>query len=292
MGREPGSRADAVPPRLAISLSPAGFDDSGSAASRLSALVRAAAAHGVLLFDLTEAPEPQRWWDLAAVAAGPHWREATVFVGAAGTSGAIRKEEPFPRNVVRFYEEPGSPREARDPVRPAGGARFRDLALAEVEAERSLKAGATWVSVPGHLLEARRVRALVETVREVGGDVLLTNPHADGRLDGRWLSEGTLSTGGTPHPLGFAELQRAYAPLLPLGFLTEGHRRTLAQAAVAFVQAVGAVPSVRVRDLRQLDELADAGRFPPLSAEEMARIDASVAGSLDLSGPAPAPGFK
>jgi hypothetical protein len=277
MGREPGSRADAVPPRLAISLSPAGFDDSGSAASRLSALVRAAAAHGVLLFDLTEAPEPQRWWDLAAV---------------AGTSGAIRKEEPFPRNVVRFYEEPGSPREARDPVRPAGGARFRDLALAEVEAERSLKAGATWVSVPGHLLEARRVRALVETVREVGGDVLLTNPHADGRLDGRWLSEGTLSTGGTPHPLGFAELQRAYAPLLPLGFLTEGHRRTLAQAAVAFVQAVGAVPSVRVRDLRQLDELADAGRFPPLSAEEMARIDASVAGSLDRSGPAPAPGFK
>ncbi|MFI5415572.1 MAG: hypothetical protein ACHQ16_08000, partial [Candidatus Lutacidiplasmatales archaeon] len=124
---------------------------------------------------------------------------------------------------------------------------------------------------PGHLLDANRVRAVVRGIRTAGAEALLTNPLADGRLDGRWLSEGTLAQDGPPRPMDLASLQQAFAPVLPLGFLTAGRRRTLAQAAVGFVRAIGAVPSVRFRDLRQIAELVDPGGADPLSTDEVER---------------------
>jgi hypothetical protein len=279
-------------PRLALSLGSSALDSAGTAASRLSALVRAAASQGVVLFDLTETVEPRRCWDLAAAAEGSRWAEATVFVPARTASGAAPDGDAATRRVIRFLESTDAARDGGEPAVESPGVRFRDLALAEVEAERAVEEGATWISFPGHLLEARRVQSLVGRLRGAGAEVLVTNPHADGRLDGRWLAEGGLANDGPPRPLGLAELQRAYAPLLPLGFLTEGHRRSLAQAAVAFVQAIDAVPSVRVRDPRQLAELVDPRTYPPLSSEELRRLGDVVPGTRRSTRPAPPPGFK
>jgi len=153
----------------------------------------------------------------------------------------------------------------------AVGVRFADLSSAETGWERATHDGALWISFPGHLLDANRVRSVVRGIRDVGAGALLTNPLADGRLDGRWLTEGTLAQDGPPRPMDLASLQRAFAPVLPLGFLTAGRRRTLAQAAVGFVRAIGAVPSVRFRDLRQIAELVDPGGADPLSTDEVER---------------------
>lgn len=149
---------------------------------------------------------------------------------------------------------------------------FPTLDAAEVGWRGAVHDGADWISLPGHLLDARRVLSVVRGIRESGAEALLTNPLADGRLDGRWLSEGTLAQDGPPRPMDLASLQRAYAPVLPLGFLTAGRRRTLAQAAIGFVRAIGAVPSVRFRDLRQMAELVDPGGADPLSSEEVERL--------------------
>ncbi|MCI4324395.1 MAG: hypothetical protein L3K00_00685 [Thermoplasmata archaeon] len=280
------------PPRLAISLGPTPLDATGTVASRLSAVVRAAVGRGILMFDLTEAPEPLRCWDLVAAAAGPPWVDAMAFVTATSPSGSDSVGVARPDRIVRFVEGSDFLRAPPSGSITGSGVRFRDISLAEAGSERCVRAGASWVSFPGHLLEARRTHAVVEVVRTAGAQALVTNPHADGRLDGRWLAEGSLANDGPPRPLGLAELQRAYAPLLPLGFLTAGHRRTLPQAAVGFVQALGAVPSVRVRDLRQFEEFANPASFPSLAAEEMTRIFESEPGLRGAASPATPPGFK
>jgi aryl-alcohol dehydrogenase-like predicted oxidoreductase len=102
--------------------------------------------------------------------------------------------------------------------------------------------------------------------------VLLTNPHADGRLDGQWLSDGLATPSRSPHPVDFAELERAYSPVLALGFLTEHRRRTLPQAAMAFAFALGAVPSVRFRDLAQVEAFGNPDQVEPLTDAELGRL--------------------
>jgi aryl-alcohol dehydrogenase-like predicted oxidoreductase len=155
--------------------------------------------------------------------------------------------------------------------------KFADLDHAEARWQAEVYDGARWVSFPGHILEARRLLPVVRGIREAGAEVLLTNPLAEGRLDGRWLSEGTLAQDGPPRPMDLPSLQRAYAPVLPLGFLTTGRRRTLAQAAIGFVRAIGAIPSVRFRDIRQIAELVDGSGADPLSEDELERVTAVLA---------------
>jgi aryl-alcohol dehydrogenase-like predicted oxidoreductase len=102
--------------------------------------------------------------------------------------------------------------------------------------------------------------------------VLLTNPHADGRLDGQWLTEGLSPPARAPRPVDLADLERSYAPVLALRFLTERRRRTLPQAAVAFALALGAMPSVRFRDLAQVEAFGNADQIEPLTEAELARL--------------------
>jgi hypothetical protein len=89
-----------------------------------------------------------------------------------------------------------------------------------------------------------------------------------------------------------ADLQREYTPVLPLGFLTAGHRRTLGQAAVGFALSVGAVPAIRFRDLRQLAELTDAPALEPLSPDVLARVERAVGIPTARPSPPETPGFK
>lgn len=256
--------------RIALSVGGDPLDRTETSATRHSATVRAAASRGVELFDLTEAANPEAAWEMTSVAAGAAWGRATVFVPSTRFP-AMESRAPAPAFVVRFRTA-SEPRTEK--AGPAGGSgtMFPTLDAAEVGWRGAVHDGADWISLPGHLLDARRVLSVVRGIRESGAEALLTNPLADGRLDGRWLSEGTLAQDGPPRPMDLASLQRAYAPVLPLGFLTAGRRRTLAQAAIGFVRAIGAVPSVRFRDLRQMAELVDPGGADPLSSEEVERL--------------------
>jgi aryl-alcohol dehydrogenase-like predicted oxidoreductase len=120
----------------------------------------------------------------------------------------------------------------------------------------------------------------------------MTDPHAGGRLDGGLLSSGVLDHPGAPRPLDLAELQRQYAPVLPLGFLTAARRRTLGQAAVAFVLTLGAVPAIRFRDARQLAELTDPPATEPLSDAELSRLERIAEIPPGAGAPRATPEFK
>ncbi|MCI4340688.1 MAG: hypothetical protein L3J73_05435, partial [Thermoplasmata archaeon] len=71
------------------------------------------------------------------------------------------------------------------------------------------------------------------------------------------------------------EVRREWAPVLALGFLTEGHRRTLAQAAVQYLLGVPGVVGVVVPLTDPAAAVAIGGALsaPPLSDEDRARID-------------------
>ena len=104
--------------------------------------------------------------------------------------------------------------------------------------------------------------------------MLLTNVLAGGRLDGSWPEQGVLPRTGGAGPTPLRDLQEAYGPTLGLGFLTEDRRRTLPQAAIAFVVRLGAVASVPFRDANEVAALAHSEAVPPLTDAEFRRIEA------------------
>ncbi|MCI4320883.1 MAG: hypothetical protein L3K05_01060 [Thermoplasmata archaeon] len=203
------------------------------------------------------------------LAAGAHWPALTLFVTGRRDPSLANGAVPGP-HMVRLRGV-GDVAEASPPgARSEEGVRFPDLEGAERFASLEVQQGAGWISFPGSLIEARRVAGLVASLTKLGGRVLVTNPHADGRLGGPGEGLSSTATAGAPTPL--ASLERAYAPVLRLGFLTSGGRRTLPQAAVAFVLALPAIPSVRFADVRQLVEFGDPSRLLPIVPAEMARL--------------------
>ncbi len=134
--------------------------------------------------------------------------------------------------------------------------------------------GPTLVVGPLSLLDVSLVPAVRARadVRPVG--VFVRDPLAEGRLDGSRFDRTVAERGpGTPPPT-LRELQREFAPVLELGFLSSGRRRTLLQASVQFVAAWPWVCSMLVPLPRpeRLGELADATVSPQLSEEEVARV--------------------
>jgi hypothetical protein len=252
---------------VAFSLGTEATPSAGPARARLARTLGGAVARGVTVLDVSESPSQDAGWALAREGAGPRWSMLTVFL-AAETPGPARAPSPgatvvlaAPHSVVPNGE-----------IAATSGVRFDELGSAEAGAAAAAQAGAAWVSLPGSLIDAPRLIPLVATIRAAGASVLLTNPHADGRLDGQWLSEGLSPPARAPRPVDLADLERSYAPVLALRFLTERRRRTLPQAAVAFALALGAVPSVRFRDLAQVEAFGNADQLEPLTEAELGRL--------------------
>jgi hypothetical protein len=254
-------------PAVAFSIGPDVPPVYGPTRARFLATIRGATERGIGFLDLSETPALGPSWSLAEAGAGDRWTLITVFVPELPSAP---RPGPFPREVVGLAPAWGSggPDERH---RGATGVRYRELGAAEAGAVGAARAGARWVAVPGSVLDAARLVPLAEEIRAAGARILLTNPHADGRLDGRWLAEGLGADTRRTRPLELGELERSYGPVLALGFLTEGRRRTLPQAAVAFALAIGAVPSVRFRDVGQLDAFGRPESVVPLTPEELAR---------------------
>lgn len=110
---------------------------------------------------------------------------------------------------------------------------------------RAADLGAKFFAVPASLLEGSGLGRVQRTVGERVG-VVVTDPFAEGRLDGRMLRDGPFGHGPPAPPVPLEQLQEAYAPLLRLAYLTEGRRRTLAEAALLAVLRARGVCSVVV----------------------------------------------
>jgi aryl-alcohol dehydrogenase-like predicted oxidoreductase len=124
------------------------------------------------------------------------------------------------------------------------------------------------------LLHRSALSRLAERASRGTLGALVRNPFAEGRLDGTRFA-ATLTERGPPSaPLDVRSLHAEFDPILGLGFLTEGRRRTLAQAAVQFLTLRPWVSTVLVPLPRpeRWEEILGAASAPPLDPAEMARL--------------------
>lgn len=124
------------------------------------------------------------------------------------------------------------------------------------------------------LLDERIVRLFEDPSRSPLARLLARDPFAGGRLDGSRFAATAALSGPGSGPVDLRRLHTEFDPVLPLGFLTEGHRRTLPQAALHFVLgwpwAVTAV--VPLPEPGRFEEVLGWDAAPPLTDEEWRRL--------------------
>ncbi len=135
--------------------------------------------------------------------------------------------------------------------------------------------GALW-SAPVSLLDDRAERRLAGLAETASIGVFARDPLDGGRLDGRRLTDAVGTRRPDAGPVRLRELEQEFAPVLALGFLTEGHRRTLAQAAIRYALRWPWVCSVLVPlpAPERLAEILSAESVPPISDQELERLAA------------------
>ena len=159
---------------------------------------------------------------------------------------------------------------------------------------RALERRPGWIRFPVHLLSPTEAEAAIALPRTSGVPIVASDPFAGGLLDGSRLRGSPLETSGRPAPSDWAAVRRAWAPVLALGFLTEGHQRSLSQAALQYVLGTPGVAAVLVpaADPSELMEAAVSLQRPDLSAADRARVRRQRAGATSFRGSAHSPEFK
>jgi aryl-alcohol dehydrogenase-like predicted oxidoreductase len=149
----------------------------------------------------------------------------------------------------------------------------RSSADAAATAARAGQDGAGTVSLRYNLLEREPVESLATTDTSMPR-VLVRDPHAGGALNGRLLRSPHAGSARALRPVHWLSLQDRLAPVARLGFLTEGRRRTLGQAALQYCLASPAVTAVfpAFDSPDAVDEYTDIDRVPALSDSEIARV--------------------
>ena len=124
------------------------------------------------------------------------------------------------------------------------------------------------------LLETELIPAFESAGAGRRSGLIAYDPFAGGRLDGSRFAEQSLLPGPATGPVDVRRLHEEFDPVLRLGFLTEGRRRTLGQAALQFVLAWSWVVTtvVPLPSPERFDELLDYTTRPPLTGEELERI--------------------
>src|SRR5580658_272563 len=124
------------------------------------------------------------------------------------------------------------------------------------------------------VLETGLFASLRESFAQAPIGFFAKDPLGTGRLDGSRFARSLSDRRPDAGPLDVRELQREFDPVLRLGFLTEGRRRTLAQGAIGFVlhwpwvcAAVVPLPAPE-----RLDELLSHEGAPPVSDDEADRV--------------------
>jgi aryl-alcohol dehydrogenase-like predicted oxidoreductase len=141
--------------------------------------------------------------------------------------------------------------------------------------QMAMDGGADVVEVPYSLLDRGGIADLRSKGPGTPIPVIVADPLASGRLGGAFLAEDRRILAGPSPPTPIRELERSLAPVLQLGFLTEGRHRTLAQAALQFALhdprvSVAVVPAL---PLERWPDYLGAFDAPGLTQDEIARIE-------------------
>jgi L-glyceraldehyde 3-phosphate reductase len=307
-------------PGSELEVSAIGFSlDGGSAGTpdalrSVGALLRAARARGVTTFDLPEGPDADRLERLIAGAFPDPDPMISIIAqrSAVGIESGVRPhggavESPESRDrlgrsidasnrrlapqrvgllewTATEGEDPKEIDEALTAARGSHGvtAVIRRTSAGEGPTPPSTTVGSTeLLSGSLSLLDTRLLRRLEPAASTGRIGFFARDPLGAGRLDGTRLSESVAPRRPDAGPVRVRELEREFAPVLALGFLTEGRRRTLAQASIRFVLRFPWVCSALVPtpSPERLDEVLRSESVPELSASELERLDQLLPGT-------------
>ncbi len=247
--------------------------------------VRRARHAGIDLFDVASVPDPIRSARLVASALADSEAGSVLLVPAraVGLASALREEgggRPAPFHL--FREEGGSSEEAADRATAEDGVRRLEGPEAELPPSRSGR----YVG-PFSLLDRRLASRFGAADRTGSARLWARDPFARGRLDGSRFGP-TAPTGERPErPASVRDLAEEFAPVLRLGFLTEGRHRTLVEAAIQYLLAHRWVEAVLapLPPIERLEAVVRSLSAQPLTPAELARIAADRPPERGPSGP-------
>ena len=126
-----------------------------------------------------------------------------------------------------------------------------------------------------NLLEQDPGRRFMTEAAETGAAVLARVPHASGALEGKITKETTFAAGDHRSFRNRQMLVDLLDKAETLRWLHEDGRRTVAQLALQYAIAQPGITSVlpTMTSIEQLDEFTGAVEAPPLTADELRRID-------------------
>jgi aryl-alcohol dehydrogenase-like predicted oxidoreductase len=149
----------------------------------------------------------------------------------------------------------------------------------------------TSVQIIYNLLEQMLGPDVFEAARQTGGGVMCRVPHASGLLEGSYTNETEFAPGDHRNfRVNTSEKRRAWLEdglrkVEALDFLLRGTGRTLGQAALQWLWAepllATALPNIY--DEKQLEEFCAAPDAPPLTPEELARVQDLYAHNFGLA---------
>jgi aryl-alcohol dehydrogenase-like predicted oxidoreductase len=125
-----------------------------------------------------------------------------------------------------------------------------------------------------NMLEQEPGRDFIAAARASGAGLVARVPHSSGLLEGHYTEETTFPPGDHRNHRPREWLVQGLKKVEQLRFL-EQPGRTLGQAAIQWLLAEPSMASVlpNIYDEAQLREFAAASDSPPLTAEELARVD-------------------
>lgn len=182
-------------------------------------------------------------------------------------------------------------REALDRARADGAIGDWGVALPPgptglAEARRGLVQGARSVRLPLNLLDRSPGEEILDLVADAGGATFVTDPHAQGLLDGSLVRSGAPTA---LRPTDGPALARQFAPVRGLAYLTASKERTLPQAAVQYAISRPSVVCalLDLSEPDQLETLVAATELPPLSSDLLGRLRAPDREGGNPTGPPP-----
>jgi len=135
-----------------------------------------------------------------------------------------------------------------------------------------------------NMLEQDPGRRFLEEAAAVGAGVLARVPHASGALEGKITKETTFAAGDHRSFRNRQMLVDLLDKAETLRWLHQDGRRTVAQLALQYAIAQPGISSVlpTMTSIEQLDEFTGAVDAPPLTADELQRIDALYADNFGV----------
>jgi len=149
----------------------------------------------------------------------------------------------------------------------------------------------TSVQIIYNLLEQMLGPDVFQAARETGGGVMCRVPHASGLLEGSYTSDTEFAPGDhrnfrvSTNEKRKAWLEDGLQKIERLDFLIKGTGRTLGQAALQWLwsEPLMATALPNIYDEKQLEEFCAAPDAPPLTADELAKVQDLYARDFGLS---------